>query len=102
MPSINLSLANAFTNVLSDFQELNTRVILTAWALLLVLTILYRYFAAWYHLRHIPGPFIQSWTSLIQVKKMWEGHSHLYYHGLAEKYGEQTRKRLHWLKLTRI
>jgi hypothetical protein len=91
MPSLQLHSAffNVFRDVLYDLGEVKPRTLmLVGGAALLVLTTLYRYFAAWYRLRHVPGPFIQSWTSLIQVKKMWEGHGHLYYHGLAEKYGD--------------
>ncbi|KAK0641470.1 cytochrome P450 [Cercophora newfieldiana] len=92
MPSLQYDLANAFQDVFSDFQEVKPRtLVLVGGPVLLVLITVYRYFAAWYRLRHVPGPFVQSWTSLVQVKKMWEGHAHLYYNGLAEKYGEPTK-----------
>ncbi|KAK1758886.1 cytochrome p450 [Echria macrotheca] len=50
-----------------------------------------RYFLSWYRLRHVPGPFLESLTSLIQLKRCLEGECHVYYNEIAEKYGPLVR-----------
>ncbi|KAK0621927.1 cytochrome P450 [Bombardia bombarda] len=50
-----------------------------------------RIFLQWHRLRHVPGPFLNSLTSLVQVKKVYEGGYHLYLDGLAKKYGPLVR-----------
>ncbi|KAK3312235.1 cytochrome P450 [Apodospora peruviana] len=56
----------------------------------IVITI-FRYFLTWYRLRHVPGPFLNSLTTLIQLKKVFDGEYHLYLNGLAQKYGPLVR-----------
>lgn len=39
-------------------------------------------------LAHIPGPWLARWSSLWLVRAMWRKESHLEFHGVAQKYGE--------------
>lgn len=77
----------SFGDSLADISHLHPNQIFITGAILLALTTVIRYFISWYRLRHVPGPFLNSWTSLIQVKKLLEGDSHEYYNSLARKYG---------------
>jgi len=64
-----------------------TREIAAAVAILLALTTIASYFQTWYRLRHVPGPFLNSLTVLVQLKKQYDGNFHLYLEGLQQKYG---------------
>jgi len=63
------------------------REIAAAVAILLALAAIASYFLTWYRLRHVPGPFLNSLTVLVQLKKQYDGNFHLYMEGLHQKYG---------------
>ena len=64
--------------------------IATAVAILLLLATSTSYFLTWYKLRHVPGPFLNSFMTLVQLKKQWDGQFHLYLEELHHKYGEYS------------
>ncbi|PIG81786.1 hypothetical protein AARAC_011839 [Aspergillus arachidicola] len=48
-------------------------------------------FTTWWHLRHIPGPFLASITNLQRVWWVKTGRAHLYHQAIHAKYGEVVR-----------
>ncbi|KAM7218509.1 putative cytochrome P450 [Rhypophila decipiens] len=67
-----------------------TQILYTIFFILTTATVA-SYFRSWYRLRHVPGPFLNSLTALVQLKKVYDGKYHLYLEGLHQKYGPLVR-----------
>lgn len=63
--------------------------IVTILAILTALTTTASYFLTWYRLQHVPGPFLNSLTVLVQLREQWKGNFHLYLEELHQKYGKR-------------
>jgi len=88
MESIRINITST-TPALAEFQQLSVRMQVVSLAVVLtVLVNFIRGVVCWYRLRHVPGPFINAWTSWIQVWKIARGEGHLYYDELSKQYGE--------------
>ncbi|GAB1199993.1 hypothetical protein APSETT444_009353 [Aspergillus pseudonomiae] len=56
-----------------------------------IIAIFLHLFNTWWHLRHIPGPFLASITNLQRVWWVKTGRAHLYHQAIHAKYGEVVR-----------
>lgn len=79
-----MAFANVTTWVLAQDTNIQIALLLAA---ALATTIITSYFRTWYRLCHVPGPFLNGWTTLVQLKHVYGGKFHLYLEGLHQKYG---------------
>lgn len=63
----------------------------SGFALLVALAFLYRSFASWYRLRHVPGPFFASISNLQRVWWVKTGRAHLHHQAMHRRYGPVVR-----------
>ena len=49
--------------------------------------IIAQYFYTWYHLRHIKGPLLASFSKLWLIRKVSGGRMHLDFQEVCDKYG---------------
>ncbi len=72
-------------------EDLSLNTIVVGLTFILILITVVPVIRQWYRLRHIPGPFLNSITSLVLVYHSWKEDHTTYVYRLCQEYGPLVR-----------